>query len=228
MQPPDKVSDYLSLENPDVQSVLKLAEEFVEANQFLETQDLYNRARRVLKLPSKTLKDIIFFLTRTNMLVEGSKFTRVTVLNNEFRKKIYDLIKENDGVHFSFLKRQVAAGSPGQLIWNLGLLEKFHHIKRLREGNNTLFLPYDMEPEAGVLHHLIKDPINRDLFGLLLKFDFMQKSDCCKELKYKSKDIYYRILKLMESQILVADPARERIGINSLKRKLIQKILLKE
>ncbi len=224
--------DYLSIDNSQVQDVLRIAEEITFSNKLLIIDDLYHRARRELNLPSNVLWDIIQYLTGHQILVEGTKFTRETVLQNEYRKKIYHLILANHGAHFCFLKKEIfnetldKDGSSGQLIWHLGLLMKFKYVKRIKVKNNTLFLPVQMDEEEGIMHYWIKDLLIQHILAFLLEVGFISRSDLIHQIVVKREDISYRIKKLSEAQILVEDPTcLQNIGINPSKKELLKKVL---
>jgi len=118
------------LEHQSTQDVLEIAKEIVNQNKVLTTELLYNVAKRKLHIPRKGLLNIIQTLLNRKILVEGSKYTRDTVMVNPYRRMIYDFIKENVGSHFSLIKNDVdfseggTIASSGRLIWHLISLRK--------------------------------------------------------------------------------------------------------
>ena len=124
----------LTSEHPSVQDVLKIAEDLANENKFLDVHTLYQRAKRKLKIPRKGLLQIIQLLIDNKFLVDGSKFTRDSVLENQHRNRVLQIILHNLGIHFSALKRNFFAknmGSTGQLVWHLDMLIKFNYIKKI-------------------------------------------------------------------------------------------------
>jgi len=101
------ISKAISLENPNVKRVLKIAEEIMNSNKVLNIENLYNIAKRALKIPRKGLLRIIQFLINKKILIEGSKYSKKTVLSNQIRNNIYKLIKKKGAVHFSHIKRKM-------------------------------------------------------------------------------------------------------------------------
>ncbi len=212
--------DYLNLNNPDVQSVLKLAEEMAESNKNIGVEELILLSRKRLKIPRQMLLSILQYLTGNHVLVEGTKFTRDTVILNEYRKQILDFILKNQGAHFSSIKKEIfqegqtKLGSSGQLIWHLGLLLRFKYIKRVKIKNNTLFLPVDMNEDEGMISYLAKDPIIKDILLILANRDFVAKNEIYKMLTQKREDLYYRINKLLEYEVIITNKADDQeIGI---------------
>ena len=115
----------LTLNHPSVQSVIEIAKEVINNNNVLDTELLYNLAKRRLKFPRKGLLSIIQLLINKKVLVEGSKYTRDEVLNNRYRLNLYRFVTSYLGAHFSTIRKQIitynsgALGSSGQLIWHL-------------------------------------------------------------------------------------------------------------
>ena len=83
----------IHLEHPSVRQVLAIAEEFIENNKILNIEILYRTAKKRLKIPPKGLLEIIQYLIKKRILVDGSKQTKKTVLHNTFRRKIYNAIR---------------------------------------------------------------------------------------------------------------------------------------
>ena len=131
----------LSLENPNVQHIIAIAEDMMSQNKSLTIERLYNVSKKILKIPRKGLISIIHFLINNHVLIEGSKFSRKTILDNYLRRNILDYIRLNGCAHFSILRKEVVSepdgnlGSSGQLIWHLEMLMKFNYIKKIKVGN---------------------------------------------------------------------------------------------
>jgi hypothetical protein len=118
------LSKSMGLEHPNVKRVIEIAEEIMSKNKVLNIETLYNVAKISLKLPRNGLLFIIQFLINKKILIEGSKFSRETVLLNPTRRGVYNCIRTNPGVHFSILRKKALSdesGSSGQLVWHLEL-----------------------------------------------------------------------------------------------------------
>jgi predicted transcriptional regulator len=224
--------DYLNLNNPEIQSVLRIAEEMAESNKNIDAEQLILLSRKRLKIPRQTLLSILQYLTGNHILVEGTKFTRDTVILNEYRKQILDFIVKKQGAHFSAIKKEIfqdsrtKLGSSGQLIWHLGLLLRFKYIKRVKIKNNTLFLPIDMDEDEGLIYYLIKDPIVKDLLCLFSNRDFIPKTEIYKALAQKREDLYYRINKLFENEIFITSNMNDQeIGLRPEIKEKVRKLL---
>jgi hypothetical protein len=113
-------SKSIGLEHPNVKRVIEIAEAIMSKNKVLNIETLYNVAKKSLNLPKSGLLFIIQFLINKKILIEGSKFSRETVLSNPTRRGIYNCIRANPGVHFSILRKKALSdesGSSGQLVW---------------------------------------------------------------------------------------------------------------
>lgn len=154
------------------------------------------------------------------ILVEGSKFTQETVLSNTIRKRIYSFIKTHIGAHFSLIRERVLSvdrksfGSPGQLIWHLGMLVKFNYIKKLKVGNFTIFLPIEIDDEFGLICFLINDKLNKKIVNLLLEYDTIKKADAYKLLNEKRELVYYRINKMIEHDVIYSGEEGKNLQLN--------------
>jgi len=227
----------LRLDHPSVKSVLEIAEEIMNKNKILNIENLYNLAKKRLKIPRRGLLSIIHFLINKKILVEGSRFSKETVLLNRFRYAILQCIRQNSGAHFSLIRRVVSSdkisnlGSSGQLVWHLEMLLKFEYIKKLKVGNYTVFLPYETDDELGVFIFLLRDVINNKIIRLLTEQGPIKKSEVYKKVNEKRENVYYRIKTLHdhsliaekddEKNIIFIDPDKKEIIINllNIKRK---------
>lgn len=195
----------LTLDHPTVQQVIEIAEEIVRENKVLTTRIIYNRAIHRLRIPRNGLLKIIQLLIDRNILVDGSRFTRESVLSNKMRNLIYEIIHTDLGIHFSEIKRQIDAVSEisiGQLIWHIKMLLKFNLIKKLKFKNYTIFLPMDIKDQLGVVYFLLRDNINFNILKLLSEKDSIQKSHLYEDLKEEREKVYYHLKTLKNNNII--------------------------
>ncbi len=222
----------LGLNHPSVAQVLAIAEEILNENRILDTNLLYERAKKKLNIPRKGLLTIIQYLVDTKVLVEGSKFTRETVLENPHRKRILGFITMNIGANFSFIRDSVlsdaesVSGSSGQLVWHLEMLLKFHYIKRIKFKNNTIFLPVGMEDEVGIMYYILRDGINQKIMTSFLTEECIKKSNIYKLINENREKVYYRLTILEERGMIVnSDDNKKELCLNKVTKKKLQKAL---
>jgi predicted transcriptional regulator len=218
----------IGLEHPSVKQVIEIAEEILDENKILNIDTLYYRAKKRLKIPSKGLKAIIQILINNKILVNRSKFTRRTLLSNTTRKLIFNFIQSNIGSHFSLIKKvgisNDMARSPGELIWHLDMLIKFNFIKKLKVKNYTIFLPYNVDDESGIIFFFLRDDLNRKIIRQVLSSEPKDRAQIHKLVGESRETIYYRIQNLIEFQILelLED---HKVKLNSKKVDIIMQIL---
>ncbi len=202
------IATQLSLENPNVQRVIELAKEIMSQNKILTVERLLNVSKKVLNIPQPGLFSIIQFLIKNHVLIDGSKFSRESVLDNYLRKNILEYIRLNGCVHFSLLRKEVLSarggnlGSSGQLIWHLEMLMKFNYIKKIKVGNYTIFLPIEMDTELGIINFLLQDKINRKIVGLLIEKKSVKNYEVFKKIDEDRGKVNYRIKNLINYEII--------------------------
>jgi len=211
--------------------VIQIAEEIIDQNKPLTTEILYNKAKKRLNLSRRGLLSIIQLLFNKKILVEGSKYTKKSILLNPYRKIIFNFIHNNIGAHFSLIRKGTFSGeetkaSPGQLIWHLEMLLKFKYIKKVKVGNYTIFLPIEIDEQKGKLYFLLRDELTKKIITLLLEKEPIKKSEIYKLLDQKRELVYYRINNLKEDKIINLMKKEEKgLYLNSNKKKLIKEIL---
>ena len=219
----------IGLEHPNVKKVIEIAEEILSQNKTLTIEELYNLAKKRLKIPKNGLLFIIQFLVNKKILIEGSKFTRNTVLSNNIRKRIYRYIVKNPGVHFSTLRKKTLSqemGSSGQLVWHIEMLAKFNYIKKVKVGNFSVLLPYELDEDVGVILFILRDRINKKILQLLVERECILKSEIYKIIEEKREDVYYRINNLLNFGLLITNQDLDKeICLNSEKKEIIVEIL---
>jgi len=214
----------LTLNHPSVQRVIEIAKEVINNNNVLDTELLYNLAKRRLKFPRKGLLSIIQLLINKKVLVEGSKYTKDEVLNNKYRFNLYRFLTSYLGAHFSTIRKQIMTddsgtlGSSGQLIWHLEMLIKFNYIKKIKIKNYTVFLPYEIDDEIGLLHFVLRDEIYLKIIQLLISNEELKRSEVHKLVEEKRETIYYRINNLIEFNIIELSGDNNFLVLNSNKK----------
>ena len=151
----------LGLDHPSVKEVIQIALELTNEHRLINAELLYNRAKKVLKIPKKGLKIIIQMLLKKKILVDGSRFTILNVLNNQIRQSIYLIIKSIIGVHFSLLKELISIQKEreigvGQLNWHIEKLLEFNLIKKVKLKNYIIFLPVEIDDNTGIIYFILQ------------------------------------------------------------------------
>ena len=229
---PKIITQTLGLEHPSVKMVLEIAEEIMKKNKVLNIENLYNLAKKRLKIPKKGLLSIIHFLLNKKIIIEGSKFSKETVFLNKLRYNIYRYIKRTGGSHFSMIRRDLLAvhsnnsGSSGQLVWHLEMLLKFSYIKKIKVGNYSVFLPFEMDEELGKINFLLKDIINRKILNIMIEQESIKQSEVYKQINENRENVYYRINNLIDYNIIIVKEEFDKvICLNPNQKKIIGQML---
>jgi len=225
---PQILTKGIGLEHPTVKRVIEIAEEILKENKLLNVETLYNVAKKSLKIPKKGLLIIIQYLINKKILIEGSKFSKETVLSNGVRNRIYRYIMMNPGVHFSLLRKKTLseeAGSSGQLVWHLEMLLKFNYIKKIKIGHYTVLLPYELDEDHGRIFFILRDRINRKIIHLLIENKSFIKSDIHKKIDEKREDVYYRTKNLLDHELITyCEPSDKVLCINKNVKDVIEEV----
>ena len=224
----------LNLDNPNLQRVIAIAEDMMNQGKILTIERLFNVSKKILKIPRSGLISIIHFLINNHVLLEGSKYSRETILMNRLRKKILEYIRLNGCAHFSILRKEVISerdgnlGSSGQLVWHLEMLMKFNYIKKIKLGNFTVFLPIEMEVELGIIYFLLKDKINRKIVDLLSTQNSIKNSELYKLIDENRGKVNYRLKNLSYyGLIYFKEDSSKEVYLNSDKQEDVINILNK-
>lgn len=125
----------------------------------------------------------LFFLLKIFGFLGYRMITRRSVLANETRRRIFEMIRDNPGIRFTEISR--AAGiKPGSLRYHLGILTLAGKISGItRDGspgyfeNNNRF----SELEKSVLKHM-KNPTSQKIFRLLILQREMSRAGIAEEI----------------------------------------------
>lgn len=228
-----KYPSSLRLDHPSVKKVIQIALELTKENRLINSELLYNRAKKELKIPKVGLETIIQMLLNKKILVDGSRFIKMTVLINKTRDTIYWLVNTHVGAHFSFLRAKLSQIKQneigiGHLNWHLEKLITFNLIKKMTVMNYTIFLPFEIRDEEGILHFILRDKLNKEIIEFLMENGPVIKSDLYKELNIKRGTIYYRIKKLIEMEIISTFSNNQKyLSLNSEKKDLLLEVINK-
>ena len=224
------IISHLSLKHPNVQRVIEIAEEIVAEHKKVTLDNLYYRAKRRLKIPRRGLKSIIQYLVNKKVLVDQSRFTRNSILAHPFRKTIYYFIKSNLGAHLSTIRKYFQSDitnlntGTGQLLWHLDMLLKFNYVKTIKLKNYLLFLPLDIDDEAGIIYFFLRDDLNLRIIKLLIEKKEIKRVDISKNLTESRELVYYHLNNLIDHSLIDLNE-HKFVYINPEKGLLIESII---
>jgi predicted transcriptional regulator len=199
----------LGIEHPTVKDVIKLANSILNEGRILNVDYLYRRAKRELKIPREGLLTIIQFLVNRKIIVDGSKYTRKTILNNQLRRCIFDFIQENIGLHFSAMKRELKKilkdhlKGTGHLTWHLEMLLKFNLIKNVEVINRSIFIPFDYSAKFAKICFLARHHVRNKILRYLIENKTSTKSEISDKIQESRENVYYHINVLIENDLII-------------------------
>lgn len=199
----------LGSDNPTVKEVIKLANEILAEGRILNIEYLYRRAKRELQIPQEGLRSIIQYMVNKKIIIDGSKFTKDTILDNSFRNLIYNFVRDNIGLHFSLIKRELMNNlkehkfGTGQLIWHLEMLLKFGLIKSFMVDNHTIFIPVEFDENIAKIYYHARSTIRNKILRHLIIEKHYTRSVLHEAIKENRENVYYHVKILIENEYIV-------------------------
>ncbi|NHJ86616.1 MAG: winged helix-turn-helix transcriptional regulator [Asgard group archaeon] len=135
----------------------------------------------------------------------SSSLTYENILENYTRARIYVMIKNNPGIHFSDLVKNLHL-SNGQAFWHLRWLEHFEMIKRIKSNRFHLFYLNDgsnQETDELIAHTIImKSDTRKELLELISNEQGITQSQLKKKTNLSQSTISYH-LAILENEGLI-------------------------
>ncbi|MBN2153777.1 MAG: hypothetical protein JW839_20130 [Candidatus Lokiarchaeota archaeon] len=150
------------------QKVLGIARELMRKHYLLDLEDLCMQSVRFLHDYTRpAIQQAIESLSRKNVVFNGSALTRDTVLNNETRRRILDLIRERPGIHLSTIKKATEIGSRTAMV-HLRVLERFQMIRAEKYDNIKAYFDYILPKENDLFYHYLQKGKMREIYSAVL------------------------------------------------------------
>lgn len=123
-------------------------------------------------------------------------------LDLEKRRKIYEAIKKNPGLHFRELLRLLNI-NVGDLQYNLSVLEKENVIVGKEDMGYKRYYPNPMEyPEEKKILPFLRQPVPRKILIEILMNEKVSPSKISVDLNLKNQTIFYHIKKMEKYDII--------------------------
>jgi predicted transcriptional regulator len=129
--------------------VFNAVQDYLNENKIVEKNNLVNYIKSyfskiAININEEGIVKNLESLIEKKRIVEGSKLTRNTVLQNEKRKKIYDCIVDNPGMYFSKILKNMNL-SNHVVYWHVNILLKFNLIKTTEIQNRDIYFNSDFD-----------------------------------------------------------------------------------
>jgi predicted transcriptional regulator len=190
------------------QNVLETINEYLEKNRFFSVNDILpfissRFAKSGININVNGIKTILKSLVEKNLIVEGSKLTRNEILSNFNRKKIYEYIQKNPGVHFYNIVSNLDLNIP-VVEWHLNMLIKFMYINKEKFGNQEAYFNITIKPEdRRIIYLMSKDKCKQIINFLKVNQEGITKHQISEHLNMHSTTVVKYIDILDENGIVI-------------------------
>ena len=138
------------------------------------------------KLNCNGIEVVIKSLLKKKIIVEGSKLTRKTILQNSNRKEIYNAIKENPGIYPNKLVKKLHLSS--YLVnWHLNMLLKFNLIRSQMINDHIIYFDFNSSKNNDNIFHIISNDNCRRIIEFIKRHD----NGCTKYQIFKALQMHY-------------------------------------
>ncbi|MCR4335493.1 MAG: winged helix-turn-helix transcriptional regulator [archaeon] len=125
-------------------------------------------------------------------------------LKLDVRKKIYNTIKKNPGLHFREIQRRVGIAT-GALQYHLDYLVKKHLVKTERETKFLRYYSVRQEFEETSLMALLRQDSMRKIIVFLMQRRFANNQTISKQVNLSPSTTSWHLEKLVESSVVAKD-----------------------
>lgn len=186
---------------------------FEVIQEFLNYNRVFNKEKVAMYIKSRYkvngnlnyngIRVVIDSLIKKNIILEGSKLTRESVLLNSNRNQIFNLIKEHPGIYKNNMTKRLNL-SPYVINWHLSMLIKFHLIRGLNFDSHIGYFEFSMSSQNDkILHTISKDKCMNIIEFLILNNKGCTKYRIAKVLHMHYNTITKYLNKLEEFNLLI-------------------------
>jgi len=104
------------------------------------------------------------------------------------------------------------------------MLLKFNYVKTIKLKNYLLFLPLDIDDEAGIIYFFLRDDLNLRIIKLLIEKKQIKRVDISKNLAESRELVYYHLNNLLDHSLIDLNEDKF-VYINPEKGLLIESII---
>ena len=119
-----------------------------------------------IKINNDGIQKILLSLAKKKMIIDGSKFTKTDVLISSKRKKIYDYVKKNPGVHTAKIAKKFKMGNH-HVCWHLTMLVKFNFIKKMIIDDRSVYFDSNIDLKESKKLYLISKEKSKRIINYL-------------------------------------------------------------
>ncbi len=174
--------------------VFNAVQDYLNENKIVEKNNLVNYIKSyfskiAININEEGIVKNLESLIEKKRIVEGSKLTRNTVLQNEKRKKIYDCIVNNPGMYFNKILKNMNL-SNHVVYWHVNILLKFNLIKTTEIQNRDIYFNSDFDVKEAKTQYILRKKGSKKILEYLKENTIgINKNQLASELKMHAKTI---------------------------------------
>ena len=195
------------------QKIFLLAKEHIKKHHVLDVQSLELMALRIFNdvSPAMISQSIHSLLSR-KVLFEGGMLTRETVLSNETRNQVFDIILKHPGIYMSAIKNILKKDSKTVLI-HLKILERFDMIRVETISGNKVYFDIHSSKDLDAFFHFIQNGKALDLLKAIIQNPGSSIDDLKEimENKISSQALERIIILLFENKLIMGKIKSNRL-----------------
>ena len=199
-----------------------------------------SKISEILSMPLFIVKDHLRYLENKNIIfsVENDGYNKYFIdVNkrgnldkqlNETRRKIYDLIVKNPGLHQAKIAKMLSMRK-SLAEYHLNGLEKSQDIMSVKDsGYKTYYVEgSEVDSEDKKVLAIVRQQIPKNVILLLLKNPVLKHKELAEQLKISPSTLSYHLNKLMEQKIIDVKKYGEDKGYVLKSRKELMKLLVR-
>jgi len=140
--------------------VLDVVHEYLDKNRYLTTDKIVpfissRFSKAAININTNGIVEILESLVKKNHILEGSKLSKLNILNNANRKAILNMIKDYPGTYLSRIAKELSLKKP-ITEWHLSILLKFKCVKKVRINGHEAYFDNKFEHEKPELIHFMQ------------------------------------------------------------------------
>jgi len=174
--------------------VLDLVQEYLDDSRPLVLDDTLNYinsriSRGDLNINSVGARKILNSLESKGFISEGSTLTRSDILENENRRRIYNIIVDNPGIYSNQIVRELEI-SRYSVDWHITKLLEFKFIRKCNINNFEVYAEINTPRETVRIHHFII----KQKSGKILEFLYQKETGTSIYKLSKSLNMHYKTI----------------------------------
>nr|MDO8109670.1 winged helix-turn-helix transcriptional regulator [Candidatus Sigynarchaeota archaeon] len=137
------------------QKIIDIANEIMDQHYLFDSEVLDVKCIRMIKDASPPeIRAAIAELLHKRILVDGKSLTRLNVLENDFRNKIFDLVTRKPGLNVSKIAKEIGIAIT-TAKWHLKMLEQFQCIRSEAIDDNVYYFNLFLDKAHDRMHVML-------------------------------------------------------------------------